>query len=227
MAEIVFLSESLFSRWTCKQLYDRTVEHSLLCFVDSYKFGSFLRRGRGIQCILNQTLISPTKNMRGNAAWSRWWIVYKCLPNPNIRMFCFPYAGASASIFQSWDQSLPEYVELCALQLPGRANRFIEPAYTEVGTLIPDLAKATLPLLDKPFVFFGHSIGAILSFEMARWLRRNVQVLPQLLFVSGPRAPQIPDCDPIYHAATDDEFIAHITELNGTPKELVPGSRNF
>src|SRR6202030_2132902 len=87
--------------------------------------------------------------------------------------------------------------------------------------LIGELAPALLPLLDKPCVFFGHSMGAILSFEVTRWLRRNRGVLPRHLFVSGRRAPQISDTDPPLHLLNDEDFLARIRELDGTPAEVL------
>jgi medium-chain acyl-[acyl-carrier-protein] hydrolase len=76
-------------------------------------------------------------------------------------------------------------------------------------------------LLDRPFAFFGHSMGAIVSFEMARWLRLNRNLLPKYLFVSGRRAPQIPDTDPPLHVVDEVEFLTEIRKLKGTPEELL------
>jgi medium-chain acyl-[acyl-carrier-protein] hydrolase len=136
-------------------------------------------------------------------------------------MFCFPYAGASASIFRSWHTRLPEQVETYGIQLPGRGNRTFEPPFTRVSELVDKLGAALLPLLDRPFVFFGHSMGAILSFELARSLRRNQQVSPAHLFVSGRRAPQIADTSPPLHLMNDVSFLTTVKELNGTPPEVL------
>ena len=150
-----------------------------------------------------------------------WCTVRKPNPSATMKLFCFPYAGAGPSIFYGWHSMLPADIEICAIQLPGRANRMRERPFNRVPELIAKLAPALCPLLDRPFAFFGHSMGAILSFETARWLRRNRQVLPGMLLVSGRRAPQIPNTDPFLHTMGDDEFLDAIRELDGTPAEVM------
>jgi medium-chain acyl-[acyl-carrier-protein] hydrolase len=107
-----------------------------------------------------------------------------------------------------------------SLQLPGRANRILETPQSHLPTLVQAIGEAILPLLDRPALFFGHSLGAILSFELARWLRRRYK-LPARLVVSGRRAPHLPDDDAPIYRATDAEFIAKLRELNGTPVEIL------
>jgi medium-chain acyl-[acyl-carrier-protein] hydrolase len=77
-----------------------------------------------------------------------------------------------------------------------------------------------MPVLDRPFVFFGHSLGAILSFEVARRLRRGWRIQPTCLFTSGRRAPHIPDLTPPSYCKNDEDFLAYLDELNGTAKEV-------
>src|SRR5262245_49652591 len=87
-------------------------------------------------------------------------------PQARLRLFCFPYAGGGASIFRTWMQGLPLEVEVCPIQLPGRENRFSEPRYINLRSLVQVLGKVISPYLTMPFAFFGHSLGAILSFEL-------------------------------------------------------------
>src|SRR5213592_2035686 len=96
-------------------------------------------------------------------------------PNPQarLRLFCVPYAGGSSRVFQSWAAGLPPAVELCAVELPGRGTRLHEPPLTEFAALINALAEAVRPYLDKPYALFGHSFGALLSFELARLFLRE------------------------------------------------------
>jgi medium-chain acyl-[acyl-carrier-protein] hydrolase len=124
-------------------------------------------------------------------------------------------------MFHSWHVGLPEEVEVYGIQLPGRANRFSESPCTSVSQVVTELAPAMVFLIDKPFAFFGHSMGAILSFEVARWLRAHRAVLPRHMFVSGRRAPQVPDFSPWYHQMSDVQFINHIFKMNGTPQEVL------
>jgi medium-chain acyl-[acyl-carrier-protein] hydrolase len=97
----------------------------------------------------------------------------------------------------------------------------MEPPFTRLSPLIHALAQALFPLLDKPFAFFGHSLGALVSFELARQLRRHYALQPVRLFVSADRAPQIPNRDPPVHSLPEGEFLGELRRLNGTPRELI------
>lgn len=150
-----------------------------------------------------------------------WCVVPRPNPSALVKLVCFPYAGASASIFRLWHQSLPGDVEVCGIQLPGRQNRISEAPFTRIPLLMTELGAALSPLLDRPFAFFGHSMGALLSFEMSRWLRRNRNLMPKSLFVSGRRTPQIPDTDAPRHLMDDVNFVAEIRKLKATREEIL------
>lgn len=138
-----------------------------------------------------------------------------------LRLFCFPYAGAGALLFRSWSHCLPADVEVCPVQLPGRGTRMLERPYTQLSPLVEALAQALAPLLDRPFAFFGHSLGALVSFELARRIRRQYGVHPVHLFVSAGRAPQILHRGLPIHTLPDKEFLMELRRLNGTPSELL------
>jgi len=89
-------------------------------------------------------------------------------------LFCFPYAGAGASAFASWADLMPPEVELCAVQLPGRESRLREKPFVRLPPLVRAVRESLRPYLHKPFAFFGHSMGALISFELARELRRTL-----------------------------------------------------
>lgn len=138
-----------------------------------------------------------------------------------IRLFCFPYAGGSSAIYRPWSRELPREIELVPAILPGREFRLREPAYTQVEPLVETLTREIFPFLDKPFAFFGHSMGAIISFELARRLRAERRVEPDHLFVSGRRSPRVPRRDPYIHELPEAEFNAELERLNGTPREVL------
>jgi len=144
-------------------------------------------------------------------------------PNPRakLRLFCFHYAGGSASIFRSWTGILPAEIEVCAVQLPGREGRLREPSFTHITPLIQALTPALRPYLNLPFAFFGHSMGTLIAFELSRQLRREAALGPVHLFISSHRAPQIPDPDPPIHQLPEAEFVEKLRELNGTPEEVL------
>lgn len=155
---------------------------------------------------------------------SNAWVRYpQPKPQARLRLFCFHYAGGGASAFRTWERNVPPGIELALIQLPGRENRSRERSFTRMMPLVSALTDTLLPLLDKPFVFFGHSLGALISFELTRQFRRQQGPAPLHLFVSGSRAPQRPALaseEPI-HALPDNEFIQKLREYNGTPEAVL------
>lgn len=107
-----------------------------------------------------------------------------------MRLFCFPYAGSGANIFYKWPDNLPETVEICLVHLPGREHRLKEKPIDRMSRLVQALERPLLPYLDKPIALFGHSLGALIGFELSRHLRRRYGVQPAHLFISGCNAPQ-------------------------------------
>lgn len=156
-----------------------------------------------------------------NAGVSSWTSFRRRGPEPRLRLFCFPYAGASALIYRTWQTGLPSDVEVCPVQLPGRGARSMEPPFKQLSPLVETISRALAPLLDKPFALFGHSLGALISFELARKIRRDYGVNPVHLFVSAGRAPQIPQQGSPIHNLPRDEFLAELRRLAGTPAELL------
>lgn len=157
----------------------------------------------------------------GATVKNRWLILTKPNSGARLRLFCFPYAGGSTQIFRKWRDALPSSIDVCSVELPGRGGRLREPAFTSMTPLVEAIAQAISPYLDKPFAFFGHSMGALVSYELTRYLRRNLRVMPARLFVSGRQAPQIPSEDAPIHNLPEAEFIEELRRLNGTPEEIL------
>jgi medium-chain acyl-[acyl-carrier-protein] hydrolase len=141
-----------------------------------------------------------------------------------FRLFCFPYAGGSAQVFRGWQRHFAPQAALSLAHLPGRAARIGERPFKKYTPLVNALADAIIPELPPAFAFWGHSMGALISFGLARELRRRGQPVPIALFLSGRGAPQIPDPDPPVFSLPDPEFIAELRRLNGTPRELLDSS---
>ncbi|MGB9180699.1 MAG: thioesterase II family protein [Pyrinomonadaceae bacterium] len=159
--------------------------------------------------------------MSRTSAADSWIISFKSNPKASARLFCFPYAGGGASIFSSWSENLPQSVEVCCFNLPGRGGRLREPPIQRLEIMVREMGQALRPYLDKPFAFFGHSMGALLCFELTRYLRREQCPQPLHLFISSRWAPQIPDPRPPLHNLPEEEFIAELRRLNGTPVEIL------
>jgi surfactin synthase thioesterase subunit/acyl carrier protein len=120
------------------------------------------------------------------------WIVHRQpQADPRLRLFCFHFLGGGASAFGDWQESLGEEIEVCPVQLPGREERLQEPAIEDMDALVAALAQELRQLLDRPFAVYGHSMGALIAFALARRLRRE-NLLPAQLFAGGYFAPHSP-----------------------------------
>jgi medium-chain acyl-[acyl-carrier-protein] hydrolase len=145
--------------------------------------------------------------------------VSRCLDR--VRLFCFPYAGAGPSIYQSWQPALGPNVKVVPVQLPGREQQLGHAPFDRLIPLVEDLTRTLRPQFDKPFAFFGHSMGALLSFEVARQLRRTCALLPAHMFVSAHRAPHLPDPHPPIHSLSDSHFLEELCRLNDAQTEVL------
>jgi medium-chain acyl-[acyl-carrier-protein] hydrolase len=148
------------------------------------------------------------------------WIV-RSRPQPHLRLFCFPYAGGGASIYRLWSASMPEEIEVCPVYLPGRENRLGERPFTRLLPLVQLLGYVLHPYMDIPFAFFGYSMGALIGFELARYLCSTQSQGPLHLFVAADRAPQLPHPGSTLHTLPDAEFIRSLYQLGGTPAAVL------
>lgn len=137
------------------------------------------------------------------------------------RLVVLPYAGGGASIYRGWQAMLPD-VDVVPVQLPGREERFEEPAIPSVEPIVGAVADALNPVLDRPYAIFGHSMGARIAFELTRELRRRGRRAPSVLFVSACKAPHIPRVPtPPVATMPDRLFIRMLERMNGTPSEIL------
>ena len=137
------------------------------------------------------------------------------------RLFCFPYAGGAASIYRDWGSRLPSSIEVHAVQLSGHGNRLSEPLFKRVQPLVESIAQELMPHLEGSFAFFGHSMGAIISFELAHLLRRENKPGPTHLFLSGRPAPHRTKKEAPTYDLPEPEFLEELRRLQGTPKEVL------
>lgn len=150
-----------------------------------------------------------------------WLGYYKPKPQAQLRLFCFPYAGGGSSIYRLWSDYLPPEIEVCPVLLPGREVRLQEKPFTRLSPLVLELGQVLPALFDKPFAFFGHSMGALISYELTRFLRQQGYPTPIHLFVSGRRAPHIPPPGPPIHRLPQNLFMRELRRFNGTPQEIL------
>lgn len=143
------------------------------------------------------------------------------IPSGRTKLFCFPWAGGGALPYRAWRDKLTAVACVVPVRLPGRETRAAEPAFERMGPLVEALLKELRPFLDAPFAFFGHSMGAGISFELARALRREGLPMPVSLHVSGARAPQyrlnhVPPPEPSMR-----DFIEELRRLEGFPPSVL------
>ncbi|MEU7184192.1 MULTISPECIES: thioesterase II family protein [Streptomyces] len=143
----------------------------------------------------------------------------------SVRLFCLPYAGASASIYLPWSRHLGRSVIVTPVELPGRGSRIREKPHSRLEPLLHDLVPAVARMCDRPFAIFGHSLGALLAFEIAARLEWDHDLVAERLYVSGHGAPHHPRREaPVSHLP-DDEFLARIREHYNTPEEAFADPR--
>jgi medium-chain acyl-[acyl-carrier-protein] hydrolase len=140
-------------------------------------------------------------------------------------LFCLPYAGAGAISFSLWADELPAdvcaAVEVWSLEPPGRDMGRRQQLQTQVEAVVDRLQPLVEAYSEKPFALFGHSMGALLSFELARKLRAAGVPAPAHVIVSGHRAPQLPDRHAPIHELPESRFVARLRVLGGTPEEVL------
>jgi medium-chain acyl-[acyl-carrier-protein] hydrolase len=150
-----------------------------------------------------------------------WFVCNQANPSAETRLFLFPYAGGGPAAFGKWFAERPNSIERWVVHYPGRGSRYHEPPINNIPSLVGALSKAIQPFLDRALVFFGHSLGALVAYELVRHLRQCGLPQPKILFVSACSAPHLLDPHPPIHALPDSEFLKSLQKLNGIPSELL------
>jgi medium-chain acyl-[acyl-carrier-protein] hydrolase len=149
------------------------------------------------------------------------WLLRENSTRPKLRLFCFAYAGGSATMYLPWQAELGPHIEVCAIQLPGRAGRYSEKPFTDISELSETVARVIGANSDLPFAFFGHSLGGLIAFEVARVFQRQNQAMPAALFVSGCAAPQLRPAPRHLHLLNDVDLVAQLARYGGTPPAVL------
>ena len=149
----------------------------------------------------------------------------------HLKLFCFPNAGASALAYREWYSHLSDVAEVVPAELPGRGRRITEAPFADLPTCVQATAKQLMPALQRgPFALFGHSMGALIAFELERLIERELRTSAVLLCVAGSRAPHlVGEGRPVIWNLPKLELIETLRSMNGTPAEILdePDSIDF
>lgn len=151
---------------------------------------------------------------------SDWFVINTKREYAKIRLFCFPYAGGSAQVFHGWEKQLPEEVEVVSIQYPGRANRLQDSLIDDCASMVSSLGDAIRPLLDRPFVFLGYSMGALISFELANLLRERGVTNQLFHFLCAFKGAHLCRTDVKRYRLSDDDLKQELVKLGGLNAQL-------
>jgi medium-chain acyl-[acyl-carrier-protein] hydrolase len=166
--------------------------------------------------------MTPASSGGGSSGGPRvktWFPHWRPKPEARLRLFCFPFAGGSASVLQRW-AGLGPSVEVLAVQYPGRETRFNEPPCRRIPTLVESLGPVVRELLDRPFAFFGYSLGTLVCLELAHWLQGVGAPAPLELMLAAGSPPHRERAKRIY-TLPDADFIAELRDYGGTPPQVL------
>lgn len=158
---------------------------------------------------------------------SKWFLTFKKNPYAKIRLLCFHHSGGGASTYFPWSKQLSSVIELTCIQLPGREDRFSEPFIDNIEEIMHKLTMEFSRYRDMPFIIFGHSFGALLSFEFAKSVKKAYSFIPRHIIVSATKAPHLPlrrkDLSKLDPANLKTELILY----NGIEKEIIDNEEMF
>ncbi|WP_062214036.1 thioesterase II family protein [Streptomyces sp. NBRC 109706] len=169
----------------------------------------------------SESTAGPANGSSGGAERNTDW-VRRYHPNPHapFRLVALPHAGGSASYFFRFAELMAPTAEVLAIQYPGRQDRYAEPPMPSVDLLADAVHQALRPFADRPLAFFGHSMGAVISYEVARRFEAGDGLVAQGLFLSGRRSPTVHRTETV-HQRDDEGLIAEVTALSGTDSALL------
>jgi len=149
------------------------------------------------------------------------WLLRVPRPDAAFRLFCFCYAGGNAASYLPWQGKVDSAIEICALQPPGRGARLFEPPLGTMDVMVSAVSAVVDRMDDLPFAFFGHSLGALVAFELAHYRAQRGLRVPVHLLLSGCLAPGSRSEPKNLHLLDDARLVDELRKYNGTPPEIL------
>jgi surfactin synthase thioesterase subunit len=140
--------------------------------------------------------------------------------NAKVRLFCFHYGGGSSTSFYPWISKIPSFIELMAVELAGRGRNMSQPLLTNVHDITALMIEEIKYYLDKPFIFFGHSVGSLICFDLTKAMREQNLQIPMHLILSGSMAPHTLHKRKHICHLDDIAFTEELKVYNGIPQEV-------
>lgn len=150
----------------------------------------------------------------------RWFKRFGKRDAARIRLLCFHCAGGNAAMFRDWPALLPPYIDLIAVQLPGRLDRFSEPPYQAMEPLVDKIAEVMQPFLAEPYACYGASMGGRVAWTLAHVLRERALPPPRALYVAASLAPSAERPGREWERPASG-LLDYLGELGGTPPEIL------
>lgn len=136
-----------------------------------------------------------------------------------IKLFCFPHLGGTAATYYQWKYSFPENIEICPIELAGRGERLQDPFYLNFKDMIVDIAGRVMSHDLDIYAFWGHSMGALIAYEVSYYLRNSGVISPAHIFFSGRNAPDLKD-ELFFECNDENKLMKKLNEIGGIPKEI-------
>lgn len=138
-----------------------------------------------------------------------------------INLYCLPFAGGSKYSYKDYVSAAPDFINVVPIELPGRGSRYKEPLLTDAAGMVDDVYGQIKDMLGTPYAIYGHSMGAVLGYLLARRILEEGMNPPEHLFLTGCRGPSVQRKDPLRHLLSKEEFIQELKNLGGCPDEIL------
>lgn len=169
-----------------------------------------------------QTTAPHPAHVNADPTDAKWFLRPGARPDKGVRLFCFPCAGYGAAMYRQWINARPGELDIYPVQPPGRGNRLSEPPVASIPDLVARLVPAIAPLTDRPYAFFGHSLGAVLAAFTSAAMVRAGHPAPAHLFLSARQPPNCPSPVPRLSHLRDSDFIAEVnSRYGGIPAQIL------